>query len=136
MTRHPLDQAAATLGAAGVASVVFSLTTSSNNNFVKVTGAGLLVFPLLGLCALAGGLTGRRILVRLAGVAYVAAAVLQLAQFGRSTNWLGGIGSTFALLLALGLGLLVVGFAPRTDRTEPAAEGPQRAAPPPATSNV
>ncbi len=119
MTRHPLDQAAATLGAAGMASVVFTLATSSNNNFVKVEGAGLLVFPVLGLCALVGGLTGQRILVRLAGAAYAAAAILQLAQFGRSTNWIDGIGSTFALLLALGLGLLVVGFAPKDDRTEP-----------------
>ncbi|MBA2558621.1 MAG: hypothetical protein H0V07_01810 [Propionibacteriales bacterium] len=119
MTRNPLDQAAATLGAAGIASVLFTLATSSNNNFVKVEGAGLLVFPVLGLCALVGGLTGRRILVRVAGATYAVAAILQLAQFGRSTNLLDGNGSTFALLLALGLGLLVVGFAPKDDRTDP-----------------
>ncbi|MEJ7707053.1 MAG: hypothetical protein WKF82_07080 [Nocardioidaceae bacterium] len=115
MTRHPFDQAAMTLGLAGIASLVFSLTTSSNNNFVLVQGPGLLIFPLLGLCALVGGAIGVRMVVRLAGAAYAAAAILQLAQFGRSTNWIQGNGSTFALLLALGVGLLVVGFTPRRD---------------------
>ncbi|MFY9916035.1 MAG: hypothetical protein WAK18_15305 [Nocardioidaceae bacterium] len=116
MPRESLDRAAATLGAAGVASLVFSLTTSSNNNFVKVTGPALLVFPLLGLIALAGGLMARRQVVVVAGAAYVVAGLLQLAQFGRSTNWLEGNGSTFALLTSLGIGLLVVGLAPREDR--------------------
>lgn len=126
MTRHPLDQAAAALGAAGIASLVFSLATSSNNNFVKVQGAALVVFPVLGACALVGGLMGLRILVRLAGAAYLAAAILQLAQFGRSTNWLDGLGSTYALLLALGIGLLVVGFAPRADGDVSAPDGTRR----------
>lgn len=119
MTRRPLDRAAATLGAAGVASVLFTLTTSSNNNFVEVEKAGLVVLPVLGVCAVVGGLIARPILVRLAGAGYAAAAVVQLVQLGRSTNWLEGNGSTFALLLSLGLGLLVVGFAPMGDRVEP-----------------
>ncbi len=123
MTRHPLDQAATTLGVAGVASLVFSLTTSSNNNFVTIHGAALIVFPVLGMCAVVGGITGRRILVQLAGAAYIAAAILQLVQFGRSTNWIDGSGSTFALLLALGIGLLVVGLAPRYDHQDSFTDG-------------
>ena len=111
MTRDPYDRAAVALGAGGVASVVFALSTSSNNNFVAVHGFGLLVFPLLGAVALAGGLTGRRVLVLVAGGLYAAAALLQLVQFGRDPNWLGGNGSTFALLAAWGVGLLVVGLA-------------------------
>jgi hypothetical protein len=67
MTRPPLDQAATALGFAGVASLVFSLSTSSNNSFVSMQGAALIVFPLLGMCAVVGGLTGRRILVQLGG---------------------------------------------------------------------
>lgn len=126
MTRHPLDQAATALGVAGVVSLVFSLTTSSNNNFVTVQGAGLIVFPVLGACALLGGVTGRRILVQVAGAAYVAAAILQLVQFGRSTNWIDGSGSTFALLLGLGIGLLVVGLAPRYDHRESSAGDTRR----------
>ncbi len=113
MTRHPLDRAAMALGVAGVVSLGFSLTTSSNNNFVLVEGLGLLVFPVLGAVAVVGGAIGQRGVVLAAGAAYVAAALIQLAQFGRSPNWLDGNGSTFALLLSLGIGLLVVGFAPR-----------------------
>lgn len=126
MTRHPLDQAATTLGVAGVASLVFSLTTSSNNNFVTMQGVALIVFPVLGMCAVVGGITGRRLLVQLAGAAYIAAAILQLVQFGRSTNWLDGSGSTFALLLALGIGLLVVGLAPRYDHQDSSTDGTRR----------
>jgi len=126
MTRHPLDQAATTLGVAGVASLAFSLSTSSNNNFVTMQGAAMIVFPLLGMCALVGGITGRRILVQLAGAAYIAAAILQLVQFGRSTNWIDGSGSTFALLLALGIGLLVVGLAPRYDHQDSSTGGTGR----------
>lgn len=126
MTRHPLDQAATTLGVAGVASLVFSLSTSSNNSFVPMQGAALIVFPVLGICAVVGGFTGRRILVRLAGAAYIAAAILQLVQFGRSTNWIDGSGSTFALLLALGIGLLVVGLAPRYDHQDSYTDGTRR----------
>jgi hypothetical protein len=36
---------------------------------------------------------------------------LQLVQAGRTTNWLDGNGSTVALLLGLGTGLLVSGLA-------------------------
>lgn len=97
MTRRRLDQAAATLGVAGVASLALSLTTSSNN-FVTVQGAAMIVFPLLGMCALVGGITSRRILVRLAGAGYGAAPILQLARFGCSSTWIDGSGSTFALL--------------------------------------
>ncbi len=126
MTRHPLDQAATTLGVVGVASLVFALSTSSNNNFVAMQGAALIVFPVLGMCAVVGGITGRRILVQLAGAAYIAAAILQLVQFGRSTNWIDGSGSTFALLLALGIGLLVVGLAPRYDHQDSSTGGTGR----------
>lgn len=123
MTRHPLDRAAMVLGVVGVVSIGFALTTSSNNNFVLVQGLGLILFPVLGAGAVVGGALGQRSIVLAAGAAYVASALIQLAQFGRPTNWIGGSGSTFALLLSLGIGLLVVGLAPRlapsTDRQPP-----------------
>ncbi len=123
MTRHPLDRAAMVLGVVGVVSIGFALTTSSNNNFVLVQGLGLILFPVLGAGAVIGGALGQRSIVLAAGAAYVASALIQLAQFGRPTNWIGGSGSTFALLLSLGIGLLVVGLAPRlapsTDRQPP-----------------
>lgn len=119
--RAPLDRAAVALGACGVLSDVFALSTSSNNNFVPVHGPALVVFPVLGAVAIVGGLTGRRALVVLAAVGYLAAAVVQLVQFGRSTNWLEGNGSTCALLAAWGVGLLLVGLTRREQAPESAA---------------
>ncbi len=114
MTRDRFDRAAIVLGGGAVLSLVFALTTSSNNNFVKVQGVALLIFPLFGLVAVLGGLTGRRPVVLASGVLFVLSGVLQLVQFGHSINWIGGNGSTFALLLAFGIGLLVVATAKPT----------------------
>ncbi len=124
MTRHPLDRAVVALGLTGIVSSIFALTTSSNNNFVLVQVSGLLVLPLLGACAVIGGAISQRVVVIFAGASYVAAALLQLLQLGRATNWIDGNGSTFALLFSLGIGLLVVGLAPR-HTPSPADEPPR-----------
>ncbi len=105
-----LGRAALALGVAGVISPVFALSTSSNNNFVLVQNAGLVVLPVLGVVAVLGVALARRLLVILAGAGFAGAALLQLVQFGRATNWLDGNGSTFSLLMALGIGLLTVGL--------------------------
>ena len=120
--RTPLDRAAVALGAGGVLSDLFALSTSSNNNFVAVHGPALWVFPVLGAVAIAAGLTGRSSLAVLAAVGYLVAAVVQLVQFGRSTNWLEGNGSTFALLAAWGVGLLLVGLTRREQAPESTAD--------------
>jgi hypothetical protein len=101
-------QATLALGTLGVLAPVFALSTSSNNNFVAVQGLALAVFPVLGLVAIVGGLTRRRVVIAVAGAGYALAALVQLVQFGRDTNWLGGSGSTFSLLLALAVGLLLM----------------------------
>ena len=49
------------------------------------------------------------------------ARVLLLVQIGGSTNWLNGNNSTFALLLSLAVGLLVVRFS---SREHPASDHP------------
>lgn len=108
----PAGRAALALGVTGLVSPLFALSTSSNNNFVLVQSLGIVVLPLLGLLAVVGVVVARRPLVLLAGAGFAVAAVLQLVQFGRATNWLGGNGSTFSLLMALGIGLLVVAVAP------------------------
>lgn len=123
MITNPLDRAALALGGAGIVSPLFALSTSSNNNFVLMQGASLFVLPALGAFAVIGAVMGKRLIVLLAGMAFGLAALLQVAQFGRTTNWLDGGGSTFALILGLGIGLLVVGLVPRdlsatNERTE------------------
>ena len=118
-------RAALILGAAGIASPVFALSTSPNNNFVDVEGLALLVFPVLGAVAVLGVVLASRPVVLASGAGFVVAALVQLAQFGRSPNWLGGNGSTFSLLLALGTGLLVLGLTPSVPSTdEPHREEP------------
>ena len=108
----PGGRAVLALGAVALASPLFALATSSNNNFVLMRGLGLVVLPLLGLVAVLGAMASRAPIVLLAGAGFLLAAVLQLAQFGRSPNWLGGNGSTFSLLMALGIGLIVAARAP------------------------
>ena len=117
----PAGRAVLALAALALASPIFALSTGSNNNFILVQGLGLVVLPLLGLVAVVGALTSRVPVVLLAAAGSLAAAVLQLLQFGRSPNWLGGNGSTFSLLLALGAGWLVAALAPipRTSDDEP-----------------
>jgi hypothetical protein len=100
-------RAALALGILGLVTPVFALSTSSNNNFVLVQSLALVMFPLLGLVAVVGALTRQRAVIAAAGAAYGVAALVQLVQLGRETNWLGGNGSTFALLLALAVGLLI-----------------------------
>lgn len=113
-------RAAVALGVLGLVTPGFALSTSSNNNFVLVQGLALVVFPVLGLIAIVGGLIGQRALIAAAGSAYGIAALVQLVQLGRSTNWLDGNASTFSLLLALAVGLLFTGAlsdVTSTDRT-------------------
>lgn len=93
------------LGALGLVAPAFALSTSSNNNFALVQGLALVVFPLLGMVAVVGALAGQRVIIAAAGAAYGVAALVQLVQLGRSTNWLDGNASTFSLLLALAVGL-------------------------------
>ncbi len=112
MITNPLDRAALALGGAGVVSPLFAFSTSSNNNFVLVQGVSVFLLPALGICAAIGAFSGKRVIVLVAGSGFGLAALLQLAQFGRSTNWLDGGGSTFALMLGLGIGLLMLALAP------------------------
>jgi hypothetical protein len=125
---EPSGRAALALGVVGVISPAFALTTSSNNNFVLVQGLGLVVFPVLGLVAVLGVALAKRLIVILAGAGFALAALVQLAQFGRSPNWLDGNGSTFSLLMALGIGLLATALTPSVPSADeaPAMKGTPR----------
>lgn len=121
MSAHPLDRATTVLGIAGVVAVVFWPLNGDPWEFVKIGPAAAVVTVILGGVAVAGGRLGRSALALAAGAGFVLAALLQLAQFGRGTNWVGGNGSTFSYFLGLGVGLLAVAAVRRTDTD---SEGP------------
>ena len=109
MSENAFDRAALLLGAVAVLSPAFRLSTSSNNNFVSMGNGAIMVAVLLGLLALAGGYASQPMLVVGAGAGFALAALVQLVQLPLSSNWLDGSGSTFALFLALAIGLVVTG---------------------------
>ena len=120
MTGQPLDRAADALGIAGVVAVVFWPLTGDPWELVKIDTAAAIVTVLLGVAAVVGARRGLPTLAFAAGAGYLLAALLQLAQAGRASNWLGGNGSTVSYFLGLGVGLLAVATTRRTelDQTE------------------
>lgn len=96
------------LGALAVGSPLFALGRPRLTDFLTMHAAAIIVVPALGLLALVGAATGLRLIVFVAGLGFALSALLQLTQFGRSPNWLGGDGTTFSLLLGLAVGLLAV----------------------------
>jgi len=109
-----LARAAMWLGVVGVFAASFALASGPWKP-ADIKGLPVVVTIVLGLVAIVGARLTMRVVVLVSAVGYLAAALLQLAQFGRSTNWLGGSGSTFALFLGLGVGLLAVALAPTLD---------------------
>ncbi|WP_019812362.1 Rv1678 family membrane protein [Saccharomonospora halophila] len=114
-----LDRAAVALGVGGLLTFVFTFSDGAYRpyDFLQIQGVGLVVILALSALGLLGGLLRKPLLVLASGVAFAAAAIIQLVQAGRSPNWLEGDGSTLSVLLALAAGLLAVGFAAR--RTSP-----------------
>jgi hypothetical protein len=114
-----LDRAAVALGVGAAASTLLGLAPRIPFHLVGIGALGMVVILLLAAAGIAGGLTRRRALVVAAGAGFLAAAALQLVQATvGGANTLGGDGSTVALLLAFGVGLLTVGLA------RPLQEGP------------
>jgi hypothetical protein len=120
--RSALDRAALALGAVSLVSVVF-VVLRGDWDFVRVRGWAVAVAAVLGAVAMVAGWAARPALAAGAGIAFLAAAVVQLVAWAAGDTWLGGDGSTIALWLGLGIGLVTVGAAPRIwpdeqDRTE------------------
>lgn len=110
-----LDRAAVALGVGGLLTFVFAFSGGAHRpyDFLQIQGVGLIVILALSALGLLGGLLRNRVLVLVSGAAFTAAAILQLVQAGREPNWIEGDGSTLSVLLALAIGLLAVGLAPR-----------------------
>ncbi len=115
MMTRPLANAVLALGIAAVVGSAFALTggLSPAVNLIKVPGASAWVLLGLGLLAIVASRVRSLALTVVCGAAFVAAALLQLVQLGRSANLLGGSASTMSLIGGLGIGLLVVALAAR-----------------------
>ncbi len=115
--RQPMSsmrRGAFALGALAVGSPFFALGRPRFTDFLTMQMTAIIVVPVLGLVVLVGAATGLRLLVFLAGLGFAFCALLQLTQFGRSPNWLGGDGTTYSLLLGLAVGSLAVSAIPPT----------------------
>ncbi len=116
-TQERLARVGYGLSAAAAVSIVFIVAPSNDAvRLVKVTPVAALVLLVVAVLGVLGARTGRSILYLTAGGLAVAAGVLQLAQFGRATNWVGGNGSTAALLAGLGIGFCALWYANRSAR--------------------
>ena len=105
-----LHRASLVLGIAAVVSCVFALTAAAGETFnlIHVRGASTAVLAVLGILAVVAGARKIPALGLVAGIGFLASAVLQLVQLGQPLNLLGGDGSTMSLMGGLGIGLVSV----------------------------
>ena len=105
------------LSAAAAVSILFLLAPS--NDAVRLIQIGAVAAVILLIVAVLGALsarTGKAALYLATGLLALAAAVLQLIQFGRDTNWIGGNGSTVAWLAGLGIGFAALWYVSHSAR--------------------
>jgi hypothetical protein len=107
------DRAAVALGAASLVSTVFTLTDGDPWRMVTMPAAAVVVALVLGAVACAGGLSGRALVVRAMGAAFLLAALVVLLELALGTGWTKANASTLSFWAGLGMGLLAAGFAPR-----------------------
>ena len=116
-TDSRVRQAGYGLSAAAAVSILFLLAPS--NDAVRLIQIGAVAAVILLILAVLGALsarTGKAALYLATGLLALAAAVLQLIQFGRDTNWIGGNGSTIAWLAGLGIGFAALWYVSHSAR--------------------
>lgn len=106
------DRAALALGIASIASIVFVIEALGTYRFMTIGGASIAIAITLGALAAIAGLTATRRLAALTGLAFAAAAVLQLISTATGGNWLGADLSTMSFWIGLAVGLILAGTAP------------------------
>lgn len=112
--RSARDRAAMWLGGVSALSAIMGYA-KGDLLFVQVSGIAMVVALGLGALAFAAGWLGHRLLTLAAGAGFLFAAVLQLALMTQGNGgFLRGNGSTFALWLGLGAGLLALALTPHT----------------------
>ena len=115
MIAPSLHRATAVLGFAALASCLFFFTGGLGEtvNPIHVRGGGVAVLAVLGVLAIVSGTRKLPILGLVAGIGFLAFALLQLAQLGQPFNIVGGDGSTMSLFGGLGIGLVSVWLVSR-----------------------
>lgn len=105
------------LSAAAAVGILFVFAPRTDAiRFVAVTVPVLVVLLVVAAVGVLAARSDRSALFVAAASIALLAAVLQLAQFGREPNWLGGNGSTASFLGALGLGFAAVWYRARAER--------------------
>jgi len=104
-----INRAILVLSAGAIACSGFALVDPVQYRLVRLGGLGLAALLAFAVLAIAGARLHRRFLVTVAGAGLLAAAALQLLQFGSGANWLSGDGSTVSLFLGVGVGWLTLG---------------------------
>jgi hypothetical protein len=109
-------RAAVVIGVASVLSAAFVVTPALPEfiDLVDVSPAVAVVFVVLGVVAIVGGLRRSAVLCAIAGWAFLVAAAAQLVQFASGIPVLGGDASSLALFGAWGVGLLSLRWADRS----------------------
>ena len=103
------------LTAAAVAGTVFAVLPAGDAvRIVRVTAPVVAVLLVVAALGALGTATHRSVAYVLAAGVALVAALVQITQFGRDTNWLGGNGSTSSFLTALALGFGGLWLAART----------------------
>ncbi|WP_129666913.1 hypothetical protein [Phytoactinopolyspora endophytica] len=118
----PIDRACVVLGAASILSVVFVAEALDEFRFIRIGGASVAIAVGVGLLACLAGWLRRRGLAVVAGLAFLATAVVQVVSTATGNDWLSSNMSTASFWLGLGAGLVAVGSTPRASN-EPHPEG-------------
>ena len=104
-------------GLAGFAASVSRAATSPRGGsalgLLTLNQAGALITGVLATIALFGVAMKMADVVVGAGAGFAGAAVIQLVQLGRASNWFGGDGATVALFATAAVGLLILSFPPK-----------------------
>lgn len=82
-------------------------------SLLHLNQVGALVTGVMAMIALFGIAFRVGDLVVGAGVGFVGAAIVQVAQLGKATNWFGGDASTLTFFAAVAVGLSILSFPPR-----------------------
>ncbi len=130
MTAPPVVRGGYALSTAAAVATLFVFTPRTDAiRFVTVTLPVVVVLLVIAAAGALAARSGRAVLFLAVAAVALLSALLQLAQFGRDPNWLGGVGSTASFLGALGLGFAGLWLVARAESRGKDRNGDQPAKP-------